>query len=61
MVVESDGLLDESCLGVVFLLQEVVCVWFDQLCMDDLVDLIFLVNNIKVVVNLFIMLYFFIV
>lgn len=52
MVVESDGLLDESCLGAAPMPQEAVRVRLDQPRMDDLADLIFLANNIKVAANL---------
>lgn len=52
MVVESDGLLDESCLGAAPLPQEAVRVKLDVPGADDIADLVFLANNRKVAVNL---------
>lgn len=52
MVVESDGLLDESCLGAAPLPQDAVRVWLDTPRVDDMPDLVYLANNRKVAVNL---------
>lgn len=52
MVVESDGLLDESSLTAAPLPQEAVRVRLDRLRRDDLADLVFLANNKKVAANL---------
>ncbi|WP_298817723.1 GNAT family N-acetyltransferase [uncultured Roseibium sp.] len=52
MVVESDGLLDESCLVAAPLPQEAVHVRLDKPRMDDLADLVFLANNKTVAANL---------
>lgn len=52
MVVESDGLLDESSLGAAPLPQEAVRVRLDKPRMDDLSDLVFLANNKTVAANL---------
>ncbi|MTI43778.1 RimJ/RimL family protein N-acetyltransferase [Roseibium hamelinense] len=52
MVVESDGLLDESCRGAAPLPQEAVRVKLDVPRADDLADLVFLANNKKVASNL---------
>ena len=52
MVVESDGLLDESCLCAAPLPQEAVRVKLDLPGADDIADLVFLANNRKVAVNL---------
>ncbi|MEP3046823.1 MAG: GNAT family N-acetyltransferase [Roseibium sp.] len=52
MVVESDGLLDESSLIAAPLPQEAVRVRLDKPRMDDLSDLVFLANNKAVAANL---------
>ena len=52
MVVESDGLLDESSLIAAPLPQEAVRVRLDKLRKDDLADLVFLANNKTVAANL---------
>lgn len=52
MVVESDGLLDESCLCAAPLPQEAVRVRLDLPQADDFADLVYLANNRKVAVNL---------
>ena len=52
MVVESDGLLDESSLAAAPLPQEAVRVRLDKPRMDDLADMVFLANNKKVAANL---------
>ncbi|WP_297588695.1 GNAT family N-acetyltransferase [Roseibium sp.] len=52
MVVESDGLLDESSLAAAPLPQEAVRVRLDKLRKDDLADLVFLANNKTVAANL---------
>ncbi|QDG74601.1 GNAT family N-acetyltransferase [Labrenzia sp. PHM005] len=52
MVVESDGLLDESSLAAAPLPQEAVHVRLDKPRMDDLADLVFLANNKQVAANL---------
>jgi RimJ/RimL family protein N-acetyltransferase len=52
MVVESDGLLDESSLAAAPLPQEAVHVRLDKPRKDDLADLVFLANNKTVAANL---------
>jgi len=52
MVVESDGLLDESSLYAAPLPQEAVHVRLDTPRRDDLADLVFLANNKQVAANL---------
>jgi RimJ/RimL family protein N-acetyltransferase len=52
MVVESDGLLDESSLVAAPLPQEAVRVRLDKPRLDDLADLVFLANNRSVAANL---------
>ncbi|MBN9668701.1 GNAT family N-acetyltransferase [Roseibium aggregatum] len=52
MVVESDGLLDESSLSAAPLPQEAVRVRLDTPRADDLADLVFLANNKTVAANL---------
>lgn len=52
MVVESDGLLDESCRPAAPLPQEAIQVRLDVPRPDDLADIVFLANNKKVAVNL---------
>lgn len=52
MVVESDGLLDESSLVAAPLPQEAVRVRLDKPRPDDLADLVFLANNKTVAANL---------
>ncbi|WP_305984615.1 GNAT family N-acetyltransferase [Roseibium sp. MMSF_3544] len=52
MVVESDGLLDESSLAAAPLPQEAVRVRLDTLRKDDLADLVFLANNKNIAANL---------
>lgn len=52
MVVESDGLLDESSLAAAPLPQEAVRVRLDKPRADDLTDLVFLANNKTVAANL---------
>ena len=52
MVVESDGLLDESSLVAAPLPQDAVRVRLDQPRADDLADLVFLANNKTVAANL---------
>lgn len=52
MVVESDGLLDESCISAAPLPQEALRVKLDKPRADDLADLVFLANNKKVAENL---------
>lgn len=52
MVVESDGLLDESSLVAAPLPQEAVHVRLDMPRKDDLADLVFLANNKTVAANL---------
>ncbi|WP_417688294.1 GNAT family N-acetyltransferase [Roseibium sp.] len=52
MVVESDGLLDESCLGAAPLPQEAVRVRLDLPRTDDLADIMFLANNHRIAANL---------
>jgi RimJ/RimL family protein N-acetyltransferase len=52
MVVESDGLLDESSLYAAPLPQEAVHVRLDTPRVDDLADLVFLANNKQVAANL---------
>ncbi|MHA7774617.1 GNAT family N-acetyltransferase [Roseibium sp. M-1] len=52
MVVESDGLLDESSLVAAPLPQEAVRVRLDKPRLDDLADLVFLANNKSVAANL---------
>ncbi len=52
MVVESDGLLDESSLAAAPLPQEAVRVRLDVPRADDLADLVFLANNKAVAANL---------
>ena len=52
MVVESDGLLDESSLVAAPLPQEAVRVRLDMPRTDDLADLVFLANNKTVAANL---------
>ncbi|MEM9630958.1 MAG: GNAT family N-acetyltransferase [Pseudomonadota bacterium] len=52
MVVESEGLLDESSLGAAPLPQEAVRVRLDKPRKDDLADLVFLANNKTVAANL---------
>lgn len=55
MVVESDGLLDESSLSAAPLPQEAVRVRLDKPRKDDLADLVYLANNRKVAENLTVM------
>lgn len=52
MVVESDGLLDESCLGAAPEPQEAVRIRLDMPRTDDLADIVFLANNHKIAANL---------
>ncbi|WP_346900536.1 GNAT family N-acetyltransferase [uncultured Roseibium sp.] len=52
MVVESDGLLDESCLGAAPEPQEAVRIRLDTPRTDDLADIVFLANNHKIAANL---------
>lgn len=52
MVVESDGLLDESCIGAAPLPQDAVRVRLDRPRVDDLADLVYLANNKEVAANL---------
>ncbi|PVB60735.1 GNAT family N-acetyltransferase [Labrenzia sp. 011] len=52
MVVDSEGLLDESCRGAAPLPQEAVRVRLDKPRRDDLADLVFLANNRTVAANL---------
>lgn len=52
MVVESDGLLDESSLAAAPLPQEAVHVRLDKPRKDDVADLLFLANNKTVAANL---------
>lgn len=52
MVVESDGLLDESCLGAAPQPQDAVRVRLDQPRKDDLADIVFLANNHRIAANL---------
>ncbi len=52
MVVESDGLLDESCRSAAPLPQEAVRVRLDKPRADDLADLVYLANNKAVAANL---------
>lgn len=52
MVVESDGLLDESCLGAALQPQEAVRVRLDLPRADDLADIVFLANNHRIAQNL---------
>jgi len=52
MVVESDGLLDESSLIAAPLPQDAVRVRLDKPRMDDLADLVYLANNKTVAANL---------
>jgi len=52
MVVESDGLLDESCLGAAPEPQEAVRIRLDMPRTDDLADIVFLANNHRIAANL---------
>ncbi len=52
MVVESDGLLDESSPGAAPLPQEAARIRLDQPRTDDLADLVFLANNQRIAANL---------
>ncbi|WP_417671649.1 GNAT family N-acetyltransferase [Roseibium sp.] len=52
MVVESDGLLDDSCRGAATLPQEAVRVRLDMPRTDDLTDIRFLANNHRIAANL---------
>ncbi|MBS8262359.1 MULTISPECIES: GNAT family N-acetyltransferase [Stappiaceae] len=52
MVVESDGLLDESCRGAAPLPQEAVRVRLDLPRTDDLADIVYLANNHRIAANL---------
>ncbi|MTH95112.1 GNAT family N-acetyltransferase [Roseibium sp. RKSG952] len=57
MVVESEDLLDESCLGAAPVPQDAVRVRLDLPRADDLADLVFLANNKHVASNLLTMPY----
>ncbi|ADZ72562.1 GNAT family N-acetyltransferase [Polymorphum gilvum] len=52
MVVESEGPLEESCLGAAVLPQETARIRLDQPRTDDLADIVFLANNRKIAANL---------
>jgi RimJ/RimL family protein N-acetyltransferase len=52
MVVESEGLLDESCRGAAPLPQEAVRVRLDLPRTDDLTDIVALANNHRIAANL---------
>lgn len=52
MVLESEGYLDESCLGAAVMPQEGVRVRLDLPRTDDLADIVFLANNRKIASHL---------